>query len=250
MPHGHDTPPEPSRSQVDKAGEKLRTVMTPGPEGIPDPEKFDAAQFEQAIGTVQAFRDGFTTPTLRVIERLVEFVHQVAPPSVDDVTARPKRVSSIVKKLIRLEHMRLSQMEDIAGCRAKLPTQREVRRVSELILAEWPHSHVDDYVQNPRPTGYRAVHVVVQHEGRRVEIQLRTAEQNRWADAVEAAGDRLEYNRLGSSLKDGEGPTELVEYFRQAANRIAMVEKGGELDEASECNFTALREQVRPYFPG
>jgi ppGpp synthetase/RelA/SpoT-type nucleotidyltranferase len=79
--------------------------------------------------------------------------------------------------------------------------------------------------------------------GRTVEVQLRTARQNRWADQVELAGDRLGYR-----LKDGEGPEELVRYFERAAYKLAIEEQGGELDEAFQDVFEDLRQQVRHYF--
>ena len=85
--------------------------------------------------------------------------------------------------------------------------------------------------------------MIVYVGGRMVEVQLRTADQNRWADEVELAGDRL-----GFRLKDGEGPTELVRYFERAAYKLASDEEGNELDAAFERDFEDLRRQVRAYF--
>ena len=61
-----------------------------------------------------------------------------------------------------------------------------------------------DYVAKPKPTGYRAMHVVVQQHDRLVEIQLRTYRQNVWADEVERWADALGFEpsdrrRSGSS---------------------------------------------------
>ena len=113
------------------------------------------------------------------------------------------------------------------------------------ILERWPGAHVDDYTTKPQATGYRAIHFVVLENWRRIEIQLRTPGQNRWADEVERWSDQL-----GHDLKNGEGPAELVEYFRKAAERIAIEEGGGQVDETFEQDFEALRERVRPYFRG
>lgn len=122
--------------------------------------------------------------------------------------------------------------------------QDEVYEVLDRIQRQWPGIPVDDYVKRPQDTGYRAVHVVVVEAGRKVEIQLRTPAQNRWADGVEAAADRLKL-----PLKNGRGPSELLRYFERAAFKLALEERGEKPDEAFERDFATLREQVRPYFP-
>jgi ppGpp synthetase/RelA/SpoT-type nucleotidyltranferase len=116
----------------------------------------------------------------------------VERPSEVDLSARPKRLPSIARKLLRIT-TRLSQMEDIGGCRAKLPDAARVQAVLASVVARWSDARVDDYTASPQPTGYRAVHVVVIEGGRRIEIQLRTPGQNRWADEVERWSDRLGY---------------------------------------------------------
>jgi hypothetical protein len=74
----------------------------------------------------------------------------------------------------------------------------------------WSGIAIKDYVASPKRTGYRAIHAFVPANDRIVEVQLRTARQNRWADEVESAADRL-----GFRLKDGEGPNELVRYLSE-----------------------------------
>jgi ppGpp synthetase/RelA/SpoT-type nucleotidyltranferase len=103
---------------------------------------------------------------------------------------------------------------------------------------------VDDYVETPRSTGYRAIHVVTFVENlRRVEIQLRTPGQNVWADTVEKWSDRLGYD-----LKNGDGPRELVHYFEMAAYRIACEERGETVEPDFGRRFDAARAEVRHYF--
>jgi len=205
-------------------------------------------ELDDALDVVIAFRREFSVPLLVSLRVLGRIVADVSPESVDGVAGRPKRLGAIAAKLARLPHLRLAQMEDIAGCRARLPDQDAVWRVLARVKELWPDASVDDYVTNPKSTGYRAIHVVVQESGRRVEIQLRTPGQHRWADTVEEWGERLGLNTLGRSLKDGQGPAELVEYFERAAYRIAVEEKGGDVDEDFKAAFAALRERVRHYF--
>jgi ppGpp synthetase/RelA/SpoT-type nucleotidyltranferase len=85
--------------------------------------------------------------------------------------------------------------------------------------------------------------VFVPANDRVVEVQLRTARQNLWADEVESAADRLRFR-----LKDGEGPEVLVRYFERAAYKLSVEEKGGNLDESFKRDFEDLRRKVRPYF--
>ena len=68
-----------------------------------------------------------------------------------------------------------------------------------------------DYISHPKATGYRAVHFVVIRDGRAIEVQLRTRGQQQWAEAAEAADARLAHRDV--SLKDGEGPQEMLDYF-------------------------------------
>lgn len=156
---------------------------------------------------------------------------------------RRKRAGAILYKLVRFPSMRLSQMEDIAGCRATIQSQDRVDRVLERLLALWPGAAVIDYVAKPKPGGYRAKHVIAVKEGMQIEVQLRTARQNKWADDVEEAADRLRYR-----LKEAQGPADLVEYFEVGAAVLAAEDQGKEPDGALTNRLAALRSKTRHYF--
>ncbi len=161
---------------------------------------------QAALAVLLAFRALFLEPLRQVEKTTQQIVDQVSPGA--PVTGRPKRSEAIIVKLWRQSILRLSQMEDIGGCRAVLPGLVEVRRAQELVLQRYPAAHMDDYIARPKPTGCRAIHLVVIEAGRRVEVQLRTHRQNEWADAVESAAGRLH-----QPLKDGRGPNDLLQYF-------------------------------------
>src|SRR5204863_8123212 len=123
-------------------------------------------------------------------------------------------VDRIVDKLKRLRPMRLTQMEDIAGCRAVLNDPDEVERVRGRIRRKWEVHDTSDYRENGKPlTGYRGLHVIVVRRDRFVEVQLRTGGQHYWAENVERTSSWTGYN-----LKDGEGPADLSEYFKDASD--------------------------------
>jgi len=134
-------------------------------------------------------------------------------------------------------------MEDIGGCRVVLPTLDEVQAVVARIRNNWPEAAVTDYIAHPKEDGYRGVHVVKRRGGRLVEVQLRTMRQHEWAEAIEVFSPVVGFN-----LKDGGGPADLREYFKQAAERLANDDRGEDRDPAAEEAFAALREQVMHYF--
>jgi ppGpp synthetase/RelA/SpoT-type nucleotidyltranferase len=249
----------PSKSQLDKAGrairkwlpvalaEASRRAREAGVVGEVEVQVHVPDDVTAAFDTVYDYQASYADALAVIEPGFTEVVAAVDPASADGIVGRPKRMASILMKLFKLT-ARLTQIEDLWGFRSVLPDQAKVYAVLDGLRERWPEAHVDDYVEEPQPTGYRAIHVVVTEDDVPIELQLRTPRQNEWADTVERTGDRLGYNFPGQNLKDGEGPAELVEYFRQAAYRIALEERGERPDETSERDFQALREQVRPYF--
>lgn len=148
-----------------------------------------------------------------------------------------------MKKLTRFPEMQLANMGDIDGCRAILPGRQTVDRVVRRIRKNWEIlGEVRDSRAEPAESGYRAVHVIVLRDGRRVEIQLRDPREPSWAVAVERTG-----NRLGIGLKEGEGPADLREYFRLASLGMYRDSVYAEPDPAFDEAFKIAREQVRHY---
>jgi ppGpp synthetase/RelA/SpoT-type nucleotidyltranferase len=82
-------------------------------------------------------------------------------------------------------------------------------------------------------------------EQRLVEVQLRNVTEHSWAETVMHTG-----NRLRSPLQDGQGPAELLEYFRLASDVIYSRDRGLAVDPEFDERFREIREQVRPYFQG
>jgi ppGpp synthetase/RelA/SpoT-type nucleotidyltranferase len=84
------------------------------------------------------------------------------------VAQRLKRLSSIETKLKRFPKMKLSQMQDLGGCRAVLKDVSAVDAVVKLYSSSTGknrtkrHEFVssDDYIRNPKLDGYRSYHLV------------------------------------------------------------------------------------------
>lgn len=212
----------PSRTQVDKAGRLLRDWWrTPREEA-----QFDDDELTDAVGVIVEYRSGFQDPLKKVTVGLRQFVERES--SEVTVGQRLKRTPQILNKLGRFGSMRLTQMEDIAGCRAILSGGApEIAGVLRRIRRNWEVLRVEDYAAFPKSTGYRAVHVVVRRDGHAVEIQLRTPDQHEWAEAVERWAARTRF-----PLKDGEGPPDLLSYLELVAWAISMDWQGEQPDAA------------------
>jgi putative GTP pyrophosphokinase len=229
---------EPSKSQIDKAGRRLKKwLLDPHAPDL----SVDQTEMMRALRTLNWFRYQHEYPLRKTTVGLRGFVGRetIAAPV---VAQRLKRLPTIINKLARQPSMALTRMEDIGGCRAIIERPNEVDGVVKRIRRNWDVVRFRDYRTEPKETGYRAVHVIVRRDGRMIEIQLRSPGQHRWAAIVEQTGARLRFE-----LKDGEGPPELVRYFSVAADMIALQEAGENADE-QEAELLELRPLVRGFF--
>ena len=226
-----------SRTQVDRAGEILRVWTVEGL--LAGPAEQDASR------VVNAYRSEFKSPLRSVVMGLRSAVRTAGVEVV--VAERLKRQPRLVGKLIRFPNIRLTQMQDVAGCRAILPNLAavdEVRRRIERQKSEIVK--VNDYNATPRSSGYRAVHIVARRDGALVEIQLRTASQQRWAMLVEDLDAAYRFE-----LKDETGPEEVLEYLRVYALGLSEIDRTGTAEEQTRRRtVTALLSAQRRLITG
>lgn len=205
----------------------------------PDPDAPVTEAVLEAGAIVFDFRASFQRPLDKVTIQLRRFVRREVEEVI--VAQRLKRLPTIIDKLGRQPSMDITRMQDIGGCRAVLPSAREVEQVASRITQHWRIDRAYDYVTDPKPSGYRATHLVVIRDGRLIEIQLRTPGQQQWAEAVERAGSRLRV-----SVKDGQGPPEILRFFELLGSVIALEEAGEAADDAVVRELESLSKQVRP----
>ena len=153
--------------------------------------------------------------------------HYVKPHGHVLVTQRLKRLPTVVDKLLREPHMKLTQMADIDGCRALLPDQPAVYDVAKHLRRNWYVTRTRDYAAEPKASGYRAVHLIVKRKGRLIEVQLRTPLQDAWANQVEE-----DSRRVGRNFKGGQGQQEVHAYYAVVSELLALREEGQEPDES------------------
>lgn len=222
-----------SKTKVDRAGRCLRDWWS-----APDPPLDE--EVRNAVGLVWAYRSAFQRPLIRATVNLRYYVGKET--ATITVAQRLKRIPRVLEKLSRLPNMRLSQMQDIGGSRAVLPSATAVSNVLAGLRRNWDVITTDDYTTTPKFTGYRGVHVIIRKDGVPVEVQLRTPGQQDWADAVERVDGRHDVG-----LKDGDAPDILCEYFRLASDAIAAQEATGQVPDHLDAELSGRLPDVRHY---
>jgi len=158
------------------------------------------------------------------------------------VVQRLKRLPSIVIKLNRFPTMKLTRMQDIGGLRAIVSSMKEVHKlVNNYEQTKFLHElyKKDDYIELPKKSGYRSVHLVYrynnplkpEYNGLFVELQIRTRIQHSWATAVETMGTYLDH-----ALKSSEGPEAWLQFFTLASSAFAILESTAKIPEYEQYN--------------
>jgi ppGpp synthetase/RelA/SpoT-type nucleotidyltranferase len=185
------TRPQYSRNEVNNAGK----LILRKPSFIKDTDIQEWVEsMHKAVDIINNFRLAHYFP-LTIIRNALHNKAQTVDRQ--NITAqRLKRFPAIHAKLERFERMELWDMQDIGGCRAIVQTVDNVCQLAEMLKASGMHhrlTHEDDYIQQPRDSGYRSRHLIYRYHsdkneifnGFKIEIQIRTPLQHAWATAVE-----------------------------------------------------------------
>ena len=184
-----------SNTQIDQLGNRLR-------KGSPT---------EDDLRLLNRYRGSFTEAYESVITVLREQL-QLEP------TGRPaKSTHSIIEKLQR-ESIRLSQVQDIAGCRVVVAGIIEQDRAVMALRSIFADVSVVDRRKNPS-YGYRAVHIIPRISVKLIEIQIRTQLQHDWAEISEKLSDCVD-----PAIKYGGGPKEVQQGIADISKEIASLE--------------------------
>lgn len=234
----------PSITQVNKAGDVLRSVLC-NPLSPTTLSAFDPDTFGAALDLLVAWRAAHATPLRKATMGLRSRVTTAKCAQIE-VSQRLKRAATIVDKLGREPRMELGRMADIGGCRAVLQDLGELARVrARYDTTPERVVRVKDYIEKPKPDGYRAVHIYVRYDARLVEVQLRTRIQNEWAYTVETIT-----SRLGLDIKGGAGPEPVRAWFAAVSAAMAVEEHGDEVGPDLLAKVSTLKEQALPYLRG
>jgi putative GTP pyrophosphokinase len=168
-----------SKTQIDQLGDRLR--------------KGEVS--DEDIGLLESYRLSFE----EAYEEVVACIRNAA--QLEPTGRRAKSTTSIIEKL-RRETIRLSQMQDIAGCRMVVRDVLVQDKVVEQIRGKLAKAVIIDRRKQPS-YGYRAVHIIATARNRPIEIQVRTELQHLWAQLSEKLSDAR-----GSAIKYGGGDSE------------------------------------------
>lgn len=205
-----------SRGAVDRAG---RVLLSEGA---------SHEAIESAWDALANWRSLHAFPLNTVTMDLRQKINRVAPGAL--VVQRLKRARSILSKLEKESSMRLTQMQDIGGCRAVVENIDQVYALrNQYKKSRSLHEFVteDDYIAKPKASGYRSLHLIyrfksnghAQYNKLMFEVQLRTRTQHAWATAVETVGAVI-----GQALKASEGERMWLSYFQSAALALQYTE--------------------------
>lgn len=174
-----------------------------------------------------------------ILRREFERNHDYTP--IEHVRQRVKSVDAIVEKVDRVGCDRSigavrEHIQDIAGIRITAPFVSDLYWVADM-LARQPDltvRHVKDYVAEPKPNGYRSLHLILEvpvflsdhTENVTVELQIRTMAMDFWASIEHKLN--YKYHR--------DMPAHLAAELTDAAALAA------DLDE----RMGRLRDEVRP----
>ena len=199
-------------------------VNVPDMVQVPELWVDQARQFQQAMMRYTcAIREVKTK--LEVLNDELSVKNQRNP--IEMIKSRVKKPKSIVEKLqrrgfeISLESME-KNLDDVAGIRIICSFLDDIYEVADMLIRQDDVKviAVKDYIQNPKPNGYRSYHMIIEipvffsdsKKPIRVEVQIRTIAMDFWA----SLDHQLKYKK---SFIDDNG--EISEELKQCAEVIA-----------------------------
>ena len=173
-------------------------------------------------------------------------LHRESNP-IESIKTRLKSPESIFGKLQRRNlPLTLESIEnnlfDIAGVRVICSFPEDIYFLAEALLRQDDVTLIErkDYIRNPKPNGYRSLHLIIevpiflQNETRRmkVEVQFRTIAMDFWASLEH----RLRYKK---SLETNEDYDEISRQLKNCAELSAILDRWmenirGQIDGARE----------------
>ncbi len=185
-----------SKSQIDRLGARLK----------------EGDLGEAQLRELDEYRRSFH-PAYDVVVRRIEAKLQLKP------TGRPAKSTIAIIEKLRRESIRLTQVQDIAGCRVTVEDAAEQDRIVNALASMFEQVSIVD--RRARPSyGYRAVHIIVNFDGKLIEVQVRTKLQHHWAELSEKFSDVIDPN-----IKYGAGPENVRKLLSGCTEYIVDLER-------------------------
>ena len=153
-----------------------------------------------------------------------------------NIYGRPKHIYSIWKKMCR-KQLDIDELYDLLAVRIIVDNLTSCYATLGVVHSHWQTipKEFDDYIANPKENGYQSLHtVIIDAEGNRIEVQIRTQQMHDFAELGVAAH---------WSYKEG-GKHDTAIEKNIASLRKLLEEKG---DEALSENFRSELFNDRVY---
>ncbi|MFN0279286.1 MAG: hypothetical protein ACKVRN_11875 [Pyrinomonadaceae bacterium] len=192
---------EMSRKQIDRLGDSLKVGLVT----------------DEDLQALNEYRHSFSE-AYEVVVTIISQRMNLLP------IGRPRKSRQSIADKLRRQTTKLSQMQDIAGCRLVVPDSF----VQEIVIDSFEAAFRDDCFEGLRMVDrrskpshdYRAVHLIVKTRGRPVEVQLRTALQHRWAELSEKLSDLVD-----PKIKYGGGDKSIRDLLSKSSMLISQLEE-------------------------
>ncbi|WP_392389037.1 GTP pyrophosphokinase [Gorillibacterium timonense] len=177
---------------------------------------------------------------LEILNEEFQFIHNYNP--IEHMKSRLKSPESIISKLRRkqldvtMENAR-EHIRDIAGIRIICSFTTDIYKIIDLLSRQSDVQvlKVKDYIQNPKPNGYRSAHMIIlipvfltdRVEQVPVEIQIRTVAMDFWASL-----EHKIYYKFESEV-----PQSITDQLKDSAELIDLLDK----------RMLAINEEVSEY---
>jgi putative GTP pyrophosphokinase len=133
-------------------------------------------------------------------------------------TGRPAKSTTSISEKLRRESIRLTQIQDIAGCRLTVAGIANQDLVVQSLRQLFDPVTINDRRQQPSH-GYRAVHVIVSCCSKVIEVQVRTELQHIWAELSEKLSDVI-----NPAIKYGGGDEAIKKFLADTSKFVANEE--------------------------
>jgi len=149
------------------------------------PEKYH--RIVRLVASRRAQREKFIAQAIEVLKREFDGVNLVA-----EISGRPKHMYSIYQKMERYSALgkHFDDIHDLLALRVMVSSMPDCYSAVGVIHSLWrplPEAF-DDYIANPKPNGYQALHTAVMCLGTTpLEVQIRTREMHHIAEYGVAA---------------------------------------------------------------
>lgn len=217
----------------DKAKELMEELLPDDPEEMKTTlREFDVLmmRYDSAIREVRT--------KLEILNDELSLHGQHSP--ISSISSRRKKPMSILEKLKRYGvEVSLNSIEknlnDVAGIRVICSFVDDIYRVARMLIQQDDIRliQVKDYIENPKPNGYRSYHMIVEvpvffsNEKRpmRVEIQIRTVAMDFWASLEH----KMKYKQ------DIDNAEEIMAELKECADTISQ----------TDIKMMRIREKIR-----